>query len=267
MIEQISHFFHFKFVSNDIMVGKCEISNTLLQFIEISILTIDKFDFWHNSELKQIQSGLELKKKEEIVSWTISNVFYKIAVVHFLHKIHADVQIEPKNIVITKNPNGKPIINFDLEKNPHYYSQIPYIHISISHSEQFLMIAVGLLPIGIDCEVIKELSIELKKKVLNIEELNLINIEYEKEKKILTKCKGLFFWCIKEATMKCIGSLRIGEISNIRIKIETENYITYWNEKRFRCLKYSVDQCLLWVIVFEEKNSFTQNTSESLKVT
>lgn len=94
-----------------------------------------------------------------------------------------------------KSPQGKPI----LLSQPEY-------HFNLSHSGNHIVAGVGLYPLGVDAEMVKDIDFKLAKRFFSEEEyLYLANLPEE-------EALWSFFriWTLKESFVKAIGSgLRI----------------------------------------------------------
>lgn len=91
-----------------------------------------------------------------------------------------------KAIVIRKTPNGKPYIdNLDIE-------------ISVSHSDEYIVLAIDKDPIGVDIE-----------RIRNRDYISMAERFYTNEEALLVKDKGIqsFYelWTMKEAYCKLMG--------------------------------------------------------------
>jgi phosphopantetheinyl transferase len=68
-------------------------------------------------------------------------------------------------------------------------------HISISHSHQFSAIAISTEPLGIDIEIIKEKTLKIAPRYLNMSHLENLSLEDQ-------TIKATVIWGIKEAIFK-----------------------------------------------------------------
>lgn len=105
-----------------------------------------------------------------------------------------------EEIIIERTQKGKPYVK---DKN---------IHISISHSADFVAVAVATEPIGIDIEVIKPLDLKVADKACNQKDKQLLLSAKTEEEALLTFLK---IWTAKEAyfKMKGTGITNLKEIS------------------------------------------------------
>lgn len=85
-------------------------------------------------------------------------------------------------------------IGFDTNGKP-CYSNSSEVYLSISHSNDFVAVAVSNKPVGIDIQVYKKINNKLIEKVCSDDESRLLERKGEKE----------FFkiWTVKEAYSKC----------------------------------------------------------------
>jgi phosphopantetheinyl transferase len=81
---------------------------------------------------------------------------------------------------------------YDSNGKPHLQNGA---HISISHSHQFSVIAISTEPVGIDIEIIKEKTLKIAPRYLNMSHLKNLSIEDQ-------TIKATVIWGIKEAVFK-----------------------------------------------------------------
>lgn len=100
------------------------------------------------------------------------------------------LSLKTEDIIIERDKKGKPFVK-DSD-----------IHISISHSGDFVALAVDAKPVGIDIEVIRPLDLSVAKKVCNDSDNILLNSSGSKER------LNTFFkiWTAKEAYFKKKGT-------------------------------------------------------------
>ena len=122
--------------------------------------------------------------------------------------------IDVNKICFSFTENGKPYI---AERND--------IHFNISHSGDYIAIALSDNPIGIDIEQIRPVNISTIKEILNNEELKLFYDSKDKESEFIK------LWTRKEAVIKLHGEkIYSSDIRNC-IKdevINSEKLENYW---------------------------------------
>ena len=119
-----------------------------------------------------------------------------------------------KNIRFKYNENGKP-----------YLSGRNDIFFNISHSEDYIAVAISDEPVGIDIEKIKPVNLSVIKRVLNPEELKVIEKAEDDDSEFIK------LWTKKEAVIKLYGkAMATADIKHC-IKdesIETKRLENYW---------------------------------------
>ena len=136
-----------------------------------------------------------------------------------------------------KNPEYF-IISAD-EKGKLYCDNTPEIHFNISHSDDLVAAAVCDKPVGIDIEVIRNVSLKLAKRVCAQKELEYVFGKLPHEEDYLSQNfeyirRFLEIWTIKEAYFKCIGT-GITDFNSAdalssdfeKTKTENDNYIMH----------------------------------------
>ena len=130
------------------------------------------------------------------------------------------------------------IISAD-EKGKLYCDNTPEIHFNISHSDDLVAAAVCDKPVGIDIEVVQNVSLKLAKRVCTQKELEYVFGKLPHEEDYLSQNfeyirRFLEIWTIKEAYFKCVGTgitdfNSIDALSNDfeKTKTENDNYIMH----------------------------------------
>lgn len=101
-----------------------------------------------------------------------------------------------EEIVILPNTNGK------------LYAENTSVFFSISHSGEYVAVAVADVEIGIDVEKKKSVSGKLVKRVCNEKEISYV-LDYESDEAELGEdacVRFLEVWTSKEAVFKCLGT-------------------------------------------------------------
>lgn len=122
--------------------------------------------------------------------------------------------IDIRKITFSLTENGKP-----------YIPERDDIHFNISHSGDYVALALSDKPVGIDIEMIKPVNKTLAKKILNEEEFLVFEASEDKDSEFIK------FWTMKEAVIKLhgekIASLDIRNCITDEI-IESEKLGNYW---------------------------------------
>ena len=128
----------------------------------------------------------ELRKKEFLGIRFLRNLFYPELEIHYLD-------------------SGKPFV----KKNDTF--------ISISHSKNFLGLAIAKYPIGLDREECKERIHKIKSRFINPTELTLLNSE-----SLLHLTKA---WCIKESLFKLNSRSGVDFKNELIIKVLSDEIV------------------------------------------
>lgn len=161
-------------------------------------------------------------------------------------------RIEKANKYIKKEDyylsiGGSYLIEKFVGKGKYFYTEEgkPYKesrHFSLSHSHDYVALALGESAIGLDIEKIRDFKKELIPYIANEEET----------KTIKTKEDFFLHWCLKESLLKCVGSGIKNSLKPIPAKIE----IFEFNEDMYssNAMIYKNYQIAL-TIKYEEKIS------------
>ncbi len=130
------------------------------------------------------------------------------------------------------------IISAD-EKGKLHSENTPWLHFNISHSDDFVAVAVCDKPVGIDIEAMRKVSLNLAKRVCNEDELVYVfgklpsEDDFKSDDEDFIK-RFLEIWTIKEAYFKCIGTgitdlKAVNALSEYfeKTKITADNYIMH----------------------------------------
>jgi 4'-phosphopantetheinyl transferase len=139
------------------------------------------------------------------------------------------LKVKNSEIILSTNKYGKPFV-----KN---YSQIEY---NISHSNEFIVCAIGNQPVGIDIEQISNIDLILSKKVFSVQ-------EYEAFRKIGNSKKREYFyllWTLKESFIKAKGFGLYMPLNSFNINIVNENNIyCLYEDNKYYFKEYKLDPC------------------------
>lgn len=91
-------------------------------------------------------------------------------------------------------------IRFRVDKNGKPYTDSAPVHFSISHSKNIAVCAISDKPVGIDIEFVKDVNLNIAKRLFAPDEL-----QYVFEKWDLSKHRFFEIWTRKEAYVKLIG--------------------------------------------------------------
>ncbi|MCE7741284.1 MAG: acyltransferase domain-containing protein [Candidatus Heimdallarchaeota archaeon] len=156
-----------------------------------------------------------------------------------LYSLLVNKENKPKEIEIRKEKKGRPYF-YDLKKD-----EPSNLHLSITHSGEFAIAAVGQSPIGIDIEKIEERSESFYKEAFTEKERNEISSDAE---------KGTIYWTIKEAITKALGEGLHLNLHDIEISENQEksSYTIGFSSKVADTVPYDADS-------FEITNKSFQN--------
>lgn len=146
--------------------------------------------------------------------------------------IREELSIRNEQVIFSKNQYGKP-----------YMKEYPQFNFNISHSGDFVVVAIDDKPIGIDIEEIKHIDYkEISERFFSVNEFNYIVNE--------NSDIGLYnfyeIWTLKESYIKCCGkglsiplksfSIYIGQDETIKIIINNKY-------KKYVFKRFNVDSC------------------------
>lgn len=135
--------------------------------------------------------------------------------------------IPPAEIVFALTTHGKPVLK-----------DIPAWHFNISHSGEWVAMAVANNPVGIDVEKMGKPRTELAKRFFSEEETQLLLSLPEAEQR-------LYFyrlWTIKESYLKTTGDGLTASLNSFTVKQEKKDFFIYKsNEKQ-----------AIWVKTYDE---------------
>lgn len=154
--------------------------------------------------------NLDLLRKKEILKKADINdrkrsLAGDILVKKYLSKMYG---ITKEKIEIKKGKHGKP-----------YVLNLP-AHFNISHSGNYVVVAISDCPIGIDLEIIKDFSAILAKKLFNDDELKYISGAGPSRKKFLMQKSFYEIWTAKEAYLKYVGNGISGGVNSLSFSLE-----------------------------------------------
>ena len=119
-------------------------------------------------------------------------------------------------------------------KDPLYYNQYgkPYkknICFNVSHSGNYIVLAVSNKEIGIDIEILKDYGLDFVHKILNEDEIKLLDTYH-----------FINFWTAKEAIIKSLGETFPKDIKTLIIK--TFDGINEYNNELFYLKQLSLSE-------------------------
>ncbi len=156
-------------------------------------------------------SFLDKEKKEQYLSAKNHNRKNEILLSQGFAKetISKEFGTDKKDLIFSVTEKGKP-----------FCKSHPEIHFSLSHCENFIVLAISHNEIGIDIEKLKTPSDKLVNRVCCENEISLINS---------TENKNIIFteiWTRKEAYLKAIGTGIDRNLSEIDTTANSLNFIT-----------------------------------------
>ena len=127
-----------------------------------------------------------------------------------------------------------------------FYNQYgkPYkknIYFNVSHSGNYIVLAVAKKEIGIDIEIIKDFEKDFIGKILNDDEIKLLNEHHFIE-----------YWTAKEAIIKALGETFPKDIRNINI--QTFDGINEYKNELFYLKQLSFDNHILTIALKDTKD-------------
>ena len=111
--------------------------------------------------------------------------------------------VDSNTLIIEKGEHGKP-----------YFSDREDIFFNISHSGDFVAVAVGECSLGIDIQVVQNVRERMIDKLCNDDEKQFISNCPDKDKSFI------ILWSLKESYIKAIGKGMSFPMSDINFKLE-----------------------------------------------
>ncbi len=111
--------------------------------------------------------------------------------------------VDSDTLTIAKGEHGKP-----------YFSDREDIFFNISHSGDFVAVAVGECSLGIDIQVVRSVRERMIDKLCNNDEKQFISNCFDKDKAFI------ILWSLKESYIKAIGKGMSFSMSDINFKLE-----------------------------------------------
>jgi phosphopantetheinyl transferase (holo-ACP synthase) len=208
------HFYMVKINQKNVIIGKCP-KNLDKNELEQKIYDIkDCKDFWNSCELKEINFLLKEKKFSRLFDWLSIRVLLKIGLPLYWKFLTIKQKAIPATIVLLKNQWEKPFINLQNESNP---NDIPFI--SVTHSKKDVFIALCSLPLGIDCELITNHSIDWERKIFSLHEFANFSNQLKKMIDISNETIYTLMWALKESTLKIRDNATLGMILKTSIQL------------------------------------------------
>lgn len=152
---------------------------------------ITKISSFSDKKLKDFFDFLDEEKKEQYLKTTNENRRKSLLISQgFLkEKVSETYNIKKEDLVFSVSESGKPFCKSHKE-----------IHFSISHSGDFVAVAISDKEVGIDIETLKNPTEKLIARVCSDNEKNLIDSSKNKAEKFTE------MWTKKEAYLKALGT-------------------------------------------------------------
>ncbi len=172
---------------------------------------IEKFDSFSEEKRKEFLSHLDKEKKREFLSASNENRKLSILISQGFakEKISEEYAIAKSEIIFSVTDRGKP-----------YCKSHPYIYFSLSHSGEFVALAISDKEIGIDIEKLRPAKENLVNRVCSQNEIDAITFSENPHIKFTE------IWTKKEAYLKALGSGIDRELSSIDTTDKNLKFIT-----------------------------------------
>ena len=169
--------------------------------------------------LKELES-LNLSRKKEILK--------KANIDDRKRSIAGDMLVRKYLSKLYSTPEEKIEIKRGIHKKP-YVLNLP-AHFNVSHSGDYVVVAISDRPIGIDIEEIKDFSAILAKKLFNEDEVKYISGNSSTRKKSLMQKCFFELWTAKEAYLKYLGTGVSGGINSLSFRFNGNTLIPNHND-------------------------------------
>ncbi len=173
----------------------------------------------------------EILKKADLKAQKRSLVGIMLAK-QYLSKMY---KIPENEIVFEKGEHGKP-----------YVLNLP-VHFNISHSGDYVVLAISDEPIGVDTEEIRDFSAIVAKKRFTEDELKYISGTGTSRKKSIMQRSFYEIWTGKEAYLKFKGTGLAGGLESITFKVQKGELIPS-DDKIILKYDYSVPDCVTAIV-------------------
>ena len=176
---------------------------------------IEKFDSFSKEKREEFFSSLDKEKKREFLSATNENRKLSILISQGFakEKISQEYNIPKKDIVFSVTDRGKP-----------FCRSHPHIYFSLSHSGNFVALAISDREVGIDIEKLRPARENLVKRVCSQKEIDAISVSENPHVKFTE------IWTKKEAYLKALGAGIDRELSTIDTTDKNLKFTTEVND-------------------------------------
>ena len=177
---------------------------------------IEKFDSFSEEKREEFFSFLDKEKKREYLSASNENRKLSILISQGFakEKISEEYNIPKENIIFSVTDRGKP-----------FCKSHPHIYFSLSHSSNFVALAISDKDIGIDIEKLRSAKAELVNRVCSSNEIDTIFSNENPDIKFTE------IWTKKEAYLKALGTGIDRELSSIDTTDKKLNFVTEINNE------------------------------------
>jgi len=173
---------------------------------------IEKFDSFNEEKREEFLSHLDREKKREFFSATNESRKLSILISQGFakEKISEEYNIPKSEIIFSVSDRGKP-----------YCKSHPHIYFSLSHSNNFVALAISDKEVGIDIEKLRPAKDALVSRVCSLREIDTIAQSENPHIKFTE------IWTKKEAYLKALGTGIDRELSTIDT---TDNNLKFTTE-------------------------------------
>jgi 4'-phosphopantetheinyl transferase len=210
----------------------------MVEVFGISLIENDAF----LEQKEKCLSLMDMKKQEKVREMLNQKASQRSIIGEILVRSEAckRLNIKSRELEFSYNENDKPYI-----KNSN-------IHFNISHSGDWVMVAISSSPVGIDIEKIRKANMDLAKRYFSDAEV------YDLELLSTLKRQSYFFdlWTIKEAYLKMLGKGLTKSLNTFTI-CKTEGQFKIKSDNKFleNCYvkQYNFDKEYKMAVVAQEK--------------
>lgn len=219
------NFYQINKLNEDILVGRCVKDNLWKnQKFNLEDYTIED-NFWNSNEIDDMKSFIRKNQISRLQEWILTRTLIKYGFKVFYNENFTRLHLNFSDITILKNKHNKPYIKIDNAE------KISTLNISISHTKNYIFVAICSKPIGIDNEIIKNHSIYWEKKYFSKNEFEYITRFLNKYNSFSKNIITTLMWSFKEATLKLKGNQSLAEIKDIIIEVDGNDIITRFLSK------------------------------------
>ena len=235
----------------NLILGQCNKNLKINNKVDIIKKLMNQKSYWNKEELVKINKHFKNYQYKRLFEWILSKILIKIGC-RFIINNRKEILYKKIHFEISKNLSPK--LKFE-GKNIHHQikNEFSESFISISHSSSKIHVAICSQPIGIDCEDARSFSKELRKKFVKNDEFDQLESLLKIQIPCVQNKLDTIIWCIKESTLKIIGGIKIGNISQVNIEIRNHKIISSYPSINYEFVNFiNIKNDSILILTFKE---------------